>query len=165
MKEIKKKYSWHDVAQQNLRGYTIFLDIDGVLMADGEDTITKEIVEYVTKLKEHNDIHIVSNSFRKNRCRYISEMLKLPWVDSPHKKPSTHILKYMDYDKTKPLLVIGDKVLTDGIFAYRIKSELVLIKRRTYPNDRWYIKLSYIIDDAFFSFLKSLYTFRKILPY
>lgn len=156
MKRFLKKRSWGEVLKQNLQNYVVLLDIDGVLMADGENTISDEIRGFVIQLKENNDVYLVSNSPHKARCHHSSSTLEIPWVDSPHKKPSTRILKYIDYDKAKPLIVIGDKILTDGIFAKRIGAEMLMMERRVNEKDNFFIKLTYIIDDAFFSFLKFL---------
>lgn len=142
---------------RNIRDHTIVLDIDGILMADAENTIDSQIVGYIVTLKTSNDIFIVSNSFRDARCAYVSETLGLPWVDSPFKKPSVSILRYMQYDHTKPLLVIGDKILTDGLFALRIGAEPVMMYRRVLPNDRLVIKLAYLLDDIAYSLVRLWY--------
>lgn len=152
---VDKKYTWDDIAARDFRGYRIFLDIDGILMADGEDTVAENIKEYALNLKANNDVRIVSNAFRKSRCRHASELLAIPWVDSPYKKPSTRILRYIEATD-KPLIVIGDKFLTDGIFAWRIGAEGILLQRRTSKKDRWFIRPTYWIDDIAF------YIIRKI---
>ncbi len=144
--------------QRDIRDHTIILDIDGVLMADAESTIDPQIASYIATLKEHNDIFIVSNSFRDARCAYAAEALGLPWIDSPFKKPSVSILNYMQYDHAKPMLVIGDKLLTDGIFALRIGAEPVMLHRRTSPKDRIVIKLTYLLDDIAYSLVRLWYT-------
>lgn len=149
--EFAKKHTWKDILARNLHGYTILLDIDGVLMADGEDVISSEIVDFVGVLKEHNNITIVSNTIFKKRRIYAGEILNIPILETFHRKPSVRILNTLSYDKSKPLLVIGDKILTDGIFAKRINSELILLTRRTHRNDRLFIKLTYIIDDLAYS--------------
>ncbi|PCH92090.1 hypothetical protein COB80_00630 [Candidatus Kaiserbacteria bacterium] len=148
------KVSWSYVMDRNLENRTIILDIDGVLMADGEKTLSQEIIEYVTTLKLHNDVVIISNNFSDKRCEYTSKTLGVPWINTPYKKPSTRIMKYLKYDTTKPLIMIGDKVLTDGIFAKRIDAEAIMLTRRTNVDDRTIIVLTYIIDDAFYSLVR-----------
>jgi len=152
MNDLCEKRTWKYIQDRNFHDSTIILDIDGVLMADSEKTISEEIINHVQELKRNNDVQVVTNSFIKERCRYVSEVLQIPWVDSPYKKPSIHILNYMNYDSKKPLIMIGDKILTDGIFAKRIGAEAIMMQRRIRTNDRLVIKFTYLIDDIAYWF-------------
>lgn len=158
------KYSWDTLLERGISGYLILLDIDGVLMADGENKIPETVKEHVMQLKQVNDIRIVSNTFRAYRCEYSSRELQIPWVKNPHKKPSKKILSYIQ-DSKKPMIVIGDKFLTDGIFASRIGAESVLLKRRVAKTDRILIKFTYILDDLSFALVRFLKALRKMIAY
>jgi predicted HAD superfamily phosphohydrolase YqeG len=154
-----EKLTWNDITGRDIRDRTILLDIDGVLMADAEDTIHPETRPHIDTLIENNDVWIVSNTLRTERRPKTAAQLGVTWADTPHRKPSTQIMKALPYNDRKPLLVIGDKFFTDGLFAIRIGADAFLLKdRRTHPNDRWYIKLSYILDDFFSGLLKFLYS-------
>lgn len=144
-----QRLTWHELLARNIRGHTILLDVDGVLMADGEDTVPPEIAAHVKELTRHNDVIVVSNTFRRNRVAYVHRLLGIPYAKTPLKKPSVRILTHILYDPRKPMLVIGDKVLTDALFAHRIGAACVLLHRRTHPNDRVFIKLTYALDELF----------------
>ena len=151
MHQLCKKYSWQDIMSLKLTNHTILLDIDGVLMAHGEDTISPAILKNIEMLKENNDIYIVSNALSKQRRIDISNTLAIPWVDSGLKKPSVRILSFINYDKTKPLVVIGDKILTDGLFAYRINAKALLLNRRVSSKDPFLVNMTYLLDDTIYS--------------
>lgn len=151
MHQLCKKYSWEDVLALDLKNHTIILDIDGVVMAHAEKTVPDETRRYIETLKARNDMYIVSNGFSKKRKAYTSEALGIPWVDSGYRKPSTRIMRFIDYNVEKPLVVIGDKILTDGLFAYRIKAQLLLIDRRLSSQDPLITRITYWIDDMIYS--------------
>lgn len=154
-----EKLTWDELTERDVRDRTILLDIDGVLMADGEDMIHPETRPYIDTLIAHNDVWIVSNTLRAQRRERTAQELNVRWADTPYRKPSKRIMEALQHDSEKPLLVIGDKFFTDGLFAIRIGADALLLKdRRTHPNDRWYIKLSYILDDLFSGFLKFWYS-------
>jgi len=155
------KYSWDDIEKRNFKNYTILLDIDGVLLSEAENKIAPEIIKRIDKLKQDNDVLIVSNTIFKKRCIYVSLELKIQLVSSPYKKPSAKILPFIKRDKSKPLIMIGDKFLTDGIFAKRIKAEPILIKRRIHKKDNPIITFTYKIDDFVYYLLKTFFCSRK----
>ncbi|MBF05448.1 hypothetical protein CL644_01960 [bacterium] len=154
MHQLCKKYSWQDIMSLQLNNHTILLDIDGVLMAHGEDIISPIILKNIEMLRKNNDIYIVSNSLSTHRIIKTSTALKIPWVDSGLKKPSIRILSFIKYDKTKPLVVIGDKILTDGLFAYRINAKALLLNRRVSQKDPLVVRVTYLIDDTIYSLCK-----------
>lgn len=158
MHQLCKRHSWEDILNLNLSGYTIILDIDGVVMAHAETTVPDETKRYVENLKRNNDVFLVSNSLSTKRKAYTSEALDIPWIDSGHRKPSKRILSFMKYDVQKPLAVIGDKILTDGLFAYRIKATPLLLERRTSTKDPIATRLMYWIDDIFYSLCSLLFS-------
>lgn len=154
MHQLCKKYSWEDILALNLKGHTIILDIDGVVMAHAEKTVPGDIKRYIEILKESNDIYIVSNGFSSKRKAYTSNALDVPWVDSGYRKPNIRILSFIDYDKEKPLVVMGDKILTDGLFAIRINAKPLLLERRLIDTDPLVTRLTYLIDDAIYTLCK-----------
>ena len=149
--------TWEKLQEYRISQHTIILDIDGVLMADAEDVIARDIAPYVEKLIAENDVWIVSNTFNNDRRQRVAQALGIQSVDTHLKKPDTRIMKYIERDPKKPLVVIGDKYFTDGIFAWRIGARGYLITpRRTHANDRWFIRLTYVLDDTLSSlFVKS----------
>ncbi|QSH39695.1 HAD family hydrolase [Candidatus Kaiserbacteria bacterium] len=154
MHQLCNKYSWEDILALNLKNHTIILDIDGVVMAHAERVVPDETRRYIEILKAKNDIHIVSNGLSKKRKVYTSEALDIPWVDSGCRKPNKRILSFMEYDEEKPMVIIGDKILTDGLFAIRIKAKPLLLERRVTDTDPLITKVTYLIDDTVYSLCK-----------
>mgnify|MGYP002813994512 CR=1 FL=1 len=68
-------------------------------------------------------------------------------ADTDLRKPSKNILELVDESPFKDKLVIGDKFLTDGLFAKNIGAEFTKVARIESENDRFYIKFLYWIDD------------------
>lgn len=154
MKYITRK-SWLEISDLNIVDSTILLDIDGVLMADGEDSIRKNILSYVEELLANNDIWIVSNTFDDSRKEHVGKLLNARWVDTHLKKPSKKILDHIERDPRKPLVVIGDKLITDGWFAHRIGAQGLIIKDRLVSkHDSLVARVSYMLDDVVSGFLK-----------
>ena len=121
-----KKYSWDDIHALNIRNSTLLIDIDGVLMADGEDTIAPDAATHINHLHQSNDIFIVSNTIYKKRCDYIAQTTNAICVHSHHKKPSTKILNDIpNRDPNKPMIVIGDKIITDGLLQKELAPALL----------------------------------------
>jgi len=133
--------------KENVRGYVILLDVDGVLMADGEEHVPEHIRSYVETLKQNNDVYVVSNTLYVSRREQAAREVGLPYIHTQHRKPSKKVLEALKYDTSKQLLVIGDKILTDGIFAKRIRARLVLLERRLSHNDRFVIRFTYLVED------------------
>ena len=136
------------IIDANIRNHTILLDVDGVLLADIEEELTPHMLRFVASINKHNDVWIVSNSFCRARIEIVADALNIPWIETKYKKPNSRILEHIDRDPNKPLLVIGDKYLTDGLFAKNIGARALLMKvRLTNKGDRWLIKITYWLDD------------------
>ena len=154
---LSKKLSWADIAARNIHNRRILLDIDGVLMAHGEHSVRDAIVPIVQKLNEHNEIFIVSNSLREKRIRETSKTLGIPYAPTKKKKPNPRILNAVSFTTHDPLIVIGDKYFTDGLFAHFIGAEFLFMERLTSPHDSWTMRINYLFEDAFYKAVRLLY--------
>lgn len=132
----------------------ILLDIDGTLIHDGSSNIDEKNLDVLKKLYVNNKVIFCSNKNNCVRNQAITLNTSVPCLDIPHKKPNKKILKFIQNENNLPLLVIGDKFLTDGLFARNIKAKFIKVRRITSVNDAWYIKLSYFLDDIIFWILK-----------
>lgn len=130
----------------------IFLDIDGTLVPDGEWNLDEAVLKAINNCKRKNEVYLCTNSFNNKRNAYIEKISKLPMIWE-HRKPSRKILAAVP-NKFRMLkrVVIGDKVLTDGLFAYRIGAKFVKVKRKV-GKDRMFIRLYNLIDDCAFFIL------------
>lgn len=141
-----------------LKGYLVFLDIDGTLVPDDFYEISDEVKDAVGRLQNGNSVYLCTNSPNKNRNEKIALALKLPLIRDA-KKPSIEILdRVVREDLKMPKAVIGDKVLTDGLFAKKIKAKFFMMKRKL-GKEKPYIKLLNLIDDISLKIIEPWVTF------
>ncbi len=139
--------SFKELNISGLKGYVIFLDIDGTLVDDNKIELSDGAQKNVRELEMNNQLYLCSNSRNHERNRKVGEMAKVEYLDTDLRKPSKKILDLVNDSPFKKRLVIGDKFLTDGLFAKNIKAEFIKVKRIESDNDRLYIKFLYWIDD------------------
>jgi HAD superfamily phosphatase (TIGR01668 family) len=142
-----KRETWEQVLERKLTGYFIFLDIDGTLLPDGDDIVPEEMKRTVRELAEKNTIVLLSNSRRPERAQSVAEQVGLQLIKTRHRKPSKSVLR--DVPEAKhPMLVIGDKVTTDALFARAVGAKCILVKRERSKDDRGWVNTSYRFDDV-----------------
>jgi predicted HAD superfamily phosphohydrolase YqeG len=130
-----------------ITNYTILLDIDGTLTHDGSDDISEEVLAAIKELQETNKIYLCSNKKNHERNHKVAEQTGIPYLETDLRKPSKKILELLPKDSPKDLLVIGDKFLTDGLFAHNIKAKFLKVGRITSSSSTFFTKLTYLIDD------------------
>ncbi|MBU0528774.1 HAD hydrolase family protein [bacterium] len=153
--------AFNQLNTKDIVDYLIILDIDGTLINDDEHQLDKKTLDKISELKESNQIYLCSNSRNHERNKKVASLANVEYLDTDIRKPSKKILDLIDHSPFKKRLVIGDKFLTDGLFAKNIKAEFIKTKRITSENDRLYIKFLYLIDDwayAIFEKLENLKT-------
>ncbi len=124
-----------------LEGKTIFLDVDGTIVSDKNILIDEVISNKIKTLISKNDVYICSNGSPRNAfnmaeifgCKNIKVL-----------KPFTFGI---DKDKFKNVVVIGDKFLTDGLFAYFLGGDFIKVNHIKSTSDKFLIKFSYKFDD------------------
>jgi len=139
--------SFKKLNTNGLKGYIIFLDIDGTLVDDNELELSEEALQKIRELEMNNQLYLCSNSRNHERNRKVGELTGVKYLDTDLRKPSKKILDLVDHATFEQRLVIGDKFLTDGLFAKNIKAEFIKVARIESENDRLYIKFLYWIDD------------------
>lgn len=138
---------FNQISSDEIRDNLILLDIDGTITQDDRQDVESEIIDRINELKKYNQIYLCSNSRNHDRNRAVASSCGLKYLDTDIRKPSKKILNLIDVIPFKKRLVIGDKFLTDGLFAKRIKADFIKVKRITSKNDKLYIKFLYWIDD------------------
>lgn len=139
-----------------LKDALIFLDIDGTLVADNESQPSEHVLKKIKELEKIAVVWLCSNSLNGTRNATVKKLSGLPMIKG-YRKPNKKILTLVDQkDLKRGIVVIGDKVLTDGLFAKRINAKLVKVKRKL-GNDRLHIKLYNLIDDIAHFILKPLF--------
>lgn len=132
----------------------VCLDIDGTLVEDGGERLKRAVIEKIEKMKLKNQIYICTNMRDMKRKKMFEDLLSLQSIASDSKKPSKNFLKSM-VKNNKQIIVIGDKMLTDGILAKRMGARFIKVQRKKSGRDSWITKASYILDDVYSKFFYS----------
>jgi predicted HAD superfamily phosphohydrolase YqeG len=144
----------------NLENKTVFLDIDGTIVFDGQKDVDPEDVLFVKKLQEKNKIAVVSNG-NIDRNDYIANILGVLCIKNSIKKPNKDSVGDCLFDTNK--VVVGDKYFTDGILALNIGAEFIKVKRLYSGRERLVVKLAYLYDFLFGYIFYKIYPFIKIM--
>jgi len=153
MKIKQENIFFHELDVNEIIDKTIILDIDGTLTCSSKKEIDKNVVCVIRKMQEKNTVYVFSNNYDKKRNREIAASLDLPYIESPHKKPSKKVLNYIE-GEVCDVVAIGDKYLTDGLFAQFIRAEHIRVKRYQCKKDSIADKLACLSDDIMYFFAK-----------
>ncbi|MDE2399974.1 MAG: hypothetical protein KGL67_03130 [Patescibacteria group bacterium] len=126
---------------------TIILDIDGTITADGGSDLDPLVAKKIEEMATANSIFLFSNKHLPDRDNDIANKTHIPLLISSFKKPNKKVIKNLPDQLKTNLLVIGDKILIDGLFAKKIGADFIKVKRLTSQSDSLKVKLIYILDD------------------
>jgi predicted HAD superfamily phosphohydrolase YqeG len=127
---------------------TIILDVDGTITADAKTEISAGVARAIQSLAGRNAVYLFSNHSDGVRNRALARDLGLEYIDTPHRKPSRKIIEAIPaHHRVQPMIVIGDKIMIDGLFARRIGAQFIKVGRILSPSDRTLTKVAYFLDD------------------
>lgn len=126
---------------------TILLDVDGTLLPDGVDNITTSVSVAAQELALKNEVYLVSNGTDRARVERIATQLSIPVAPAgvPAGKPRATAAAGIE-STNKRLIVMGDKYLTDGLFARVIGADFVRIERKESGNESFSIRVINWVD-------------------
>lgn len=129
----------------HLSEVSVILDVDNTVMAAGEEHPRKEAVEKVhALLKNKNRVYLCSNFKDHHRNETVAHYLGIPYLRTPYLKPSPKVIEAVPI--ARPIVVIGDKFLTDGMFAKNIDSLFIKVRSVISKKEPLYGLISVIID-------------------
>ncbi|OGJ42406.1 hypothetical protein A3J23_02200 [Candidatus Peregrinibacteria bacterium RIFCSPLOWO2_02_FULL_48_14] len=131
----------------SIKGFLIFLDIDGTLCTDGTTDVDEATLKQISRLKETNTLYLCSNKKNHPRNQAISDLIGIPYLKTKLRKPDPKILNLIKAPIKTPLLVIGDLFWTDGRFARKIGAKFIQVKSKTGTKDPWWISWAHRADD------------------
>jgi 4-hydroxybenzoate polyprenyltransferase/predicted HAD superfamily phosphohydrolase YqeG len=149
-----------ELDENALKNSQLIIDIDGTIVHDKGLELDPEAVQKLFRLKQHSDVYLCSNG-HQDRTKALAEKAGVFYIDTLHRKPSRYVVEKLERSD-KPVIVIGDKMLTDGLFAVNIAAKFIPVKRIRHRNDPVIIKLHYFIDDVVSIVMRPLY---PALPY
>ncbi len=140
-------------------GKTVILDLDGTLVADGSVLLGQEEESVLKNLIHSADrVVILSNSLRDRKSE-LEARYGITVLQSVVSKPSRRA--FADIAPTEEVVVIGDKVLTDGLFAKNIGGQFVHVKHLADAKESLFVRVSYAVD-SFVTVLFSLSPFVRL---
>lgn len=129
---------------------TIILDVDGTICQDDLLKVEDPVKSVIAKLKETNQIYLFSNKPSRDRTKVLAEELGINFLNSPFKKPNKKVIESLPQQHQKNYLVVGDKFVTDGLLAKNIGATFIKVKNLTGPDDGFFLKTIYFIDNIFY---------------
>jgi predicted HAD superfamily phosphohydrolase YqeG len=108
------------------------------------DTVFAKIRE----LASRNVVYVFSNHRNNTRNRIVASRVGCSLIETAHCKPSPNVLRGLPPDhRAQPLVVIGDKIIVDGLFAWRIGARFIRVGRVRSTSDRRLVRATYLLDD------------------
>lgn len=143
-------FHFREIDPETIDDATILVDIDGTLMQDGGQQIDPRTLKTLRKLGERNRVYLCSNALDHARGTRIAQQAGVQYVMTNKKKPSLRVVDNI-LDIAGKRIVIGDKFLTDGIFALRLGADFIKVRRHEGEGSEslpWKTRWIYRIDDA-----------------
>ncbi|MCX6703319.1 MAG: UbiA family prenyltransferase [Candidatus Zambryskibacteria bacterium] len=122
---------------------TLILDIDGTLVPDKSNHIPRDLFLYIEQLKSSHRVYVCSNG-DVGRTESIAKKLGVPVLEVH--KPFGKIPDF--WSPEGDVLVVGDKYLTDGLFAERLNARFIKVDHVKSYTDSRNINISYALDDV-----------------
>lgn len=134
---------------------TVFLDVDGTLVPDGGSVVDPSVRDAVVRWKASHRVLLCSNTPQRSRVDAIAHQLGCEVANRRFRKPNPEILREAG-SPTGPVLVVGDRGVTDGLFARRIKAGFIRTLPRRSRTDRPMARLAYLLDDLASAILRTV---------
>ncbi|MFA5986259.1 MAG: hypothetical protein WC819_02840 [Parcubacteria group bacterium] len=141
---------FHDVPTDAIRDSVVILDIDGTLTCSSSTGVSDAVRQKISVLQRSNAVYLFSNNYNGVRSRMIAHDLNVPYIESPHKKPNKKVLNYI-MQGTCPVIAIGDKFLTDGLFARFSRAEHIRVRRYRCAADSIWDRAACVFDDCVYN--------------
>lgn len=154
------KYWFADLTPEQFRDKIVLVDVDGTLVADEEEEVCAAEQKSLHAIKEvARAVYLVSNGNRERTERMAQREGVFVHVSPRYKKPHPRLgdgLPVGDY------VIVGDKWLTDGLFAYALQMPFIAVRRLTSPQDALSATCMHFVDDWFVAPLMKLYGLLRV---
>ncbi len=154
--QSRAKPYFYELDTSQFNDCVILVDLQGTLLGAYAEHADERTAQTARALTEHNTVYVFSNSKKPEKVAAIAKELGLHYFESKLYKPDRRLLKLIPNESKKCLVVIGDLVLTDMLFAWLTGSHAVHVRHIRHPSDTLGVKLLYLIDDALAYFLRLL---------
>lgn len=154
---------FRDLDITHFKGAQVIVDIDGTIVEDGGVLVRNPEKEVIRKLHQIGAVYLCSNG-NIERTKRVAHDLGVLYIDTHHKKPNKKAGATLPHAHKR--VVIGDKVLTDGLFALNLGATFVQVLRTSNSNEDVAVKVINAIDSVLSFFLRPLLpalSFARIL--
>ena len=149
MNRVRNRPGLEALDVRGLRDATVILDIDGTITGDGQVVFSDTVFAKIRELASRNVVYVFSNHPNNNRNRIVASRVGCALIETPHRKPNPKVLCGLPPDhRAQPLVVIGDKIMVDGLFAWRIGARFIRVRRVRSTLDRRSVRATYLLDDV-----------------
>ena len=136
----------HNLDPQTIQHHRIIVDIDGTVTCPSQEHVHADVVAVIHALQRTNEVFLFSNNFDGARSRRIAAAMGVPYVETPYRKPRRAVLAALPPSQ-RPLAVIGDKFLTDELFAVFAGARYVRVQRYACRGDSLFARVGCVFDD------------------
>lgn len=125
-----------------LAGATLIIDVDGTLVSDRHRVLGADTEAKLKRLATVCDVHLCSNGSPGSAVAFAAQagVSSFPAL-KPFPRSARHLMK-----EGKRVVVIGDKYLTDGIFAALLGAEFIRVAHMRSADDGSFARFSYALD-------------------
>ena len=149
MDRIRNRPGLEALDVRGIHNTTVILDIDGTITGDGQVVFSDAVFAKIRELASRNAVYVFSNHRNNTRNRIVASRVGCTLIEAPHRKPNPKVLCGLPPDhRARPLVVIGDKIIVDGVFAWRIGARFIQVARVRLNSDRSLVKATYFFDDV-----------------
>ncbi|HWO07045.1 MAG TPA: hypothetical protein VNM40_00500 [Candidatus Paceibacterota bacterium] len=153
--EIIEKHLW-EIDLGDIAECVILIDIDGTIAVADTDTVESGVSEALQALQERNRVFLFSNNINGERLASLARSLNVPHIASSHRKPDPRVLRDIPNEDNWPLVVIGDKALTDGLFAEFVAARFIKVRRVRGAGESNLQRFTYWVDDLSAPLVKAI---------
>lgn len=150
---------FRDLPLTELSGATVVLDVDGTLLPDRDIRLHASVREHLALLASSARVYLASNARGGARLDALASGMPVRVIRSRHRKPDTRVLR--DLEQAGPLIVVGDKYLTDGLLAAFLKARFIKVRPLMSGGERLSVRLAYLLDPLLGS---AVCFFVRLLP-
>lgn len=138
------RVSFLEIAPVRYERALIIVDVDGTLVPDRGSTLPADVRSTLRALAEVADVRLCSNAL-PDRTAAFAKDAGVGHLRSSKKKPSRRVIEGIE-SLPKRVVVIGDKALTDGLFAANIGAEFVKVARIRGSGESVAGRVGYALD-------------------
>ena len=130
----------------------IILDVDGTIVPHGAGAVDPEVIRRIEVARKEKRIFLCSNAPDCSRIVRIADSIGVSVLALRLRKP-WGVLP-VEFPRSNAILVFGDKLLTDGLFAWRIGARFIRVRRMVNGSEAFFDRCAFMLDDFLYFFKK-----------